>query len=918
MVRISKQQECQKYIFKIHSSRLRKERWNLTLPLEEARRNDEIISLASSQMLRWIAELNGVEDADERARAIKGEIKSLRKQSNTPQIKRQIRKLYKDLDELQFQPDYMSLVIDKEKDYWRACKGFSINGVRYKRLLGTNGGIKNSTIVFVSERLHDELDRRINNDRDTTKEFVTAKLEAYKALTCSASIPVSMPHGVCVVDDAETEFFEDIIYLSDEEDGEPIMRNADHELIKMDASDGFGLMLPSLAQRWSEELHLDYVMSGCNTRNSFEKGMVYTFDFLDFAENVAGQYIIHDAWGNKVDLRSIELVLTTSMVKLWDSYFSCDDYLEKSAKNGYTFAITKTCPKNLENERDCNYQYLNPFAWITDDDIDELIKPTLSEIRDVLSGDWRKSLLFLRGAGITADNVENAPDDFIKSIMIDQTMINDPYIQSTIYGLIKNRIDEAKVGVLKVHGNYSICSGDPYTLCQSMFGMEKTGLLKAGEIYNRYWVDSGSEDLLCFRSPMSSANNIKMVHPVHNDEIDYWYQHMTTCTIFNSWDTIAAALNGMDFDGDLVFLTDNEVLVRNFRPKRTLMCLQKKAIKKVPTEEDFITTNISGFGNEIGQITNWITSMFDIQSGYTEDSDEYKTLEYRIQAGQQYQQNSIDSIKGIVANPMPRSWHDRHSANKIEDESSRTLYRNIVAEKKPYYMQYIYPALRKEYRTYTKRADRNALREFQMTVDELIVLPEKTERQEEFLKHYYFHLPVGIGDCVTNRICRRFEQEFDGYIGKHNADTKFDYTIMKSGVEYSQSKFYQIKNLYDEYNKRLQSYAIKSEYERVDEYDALSDITIINNEFQRECAEICPDKFMLCDIVLDLCYKRSSTKRFAWNMCGKEIIENLLNKNNRTISFPTICSHGEIEYGGERFTIEQKVIEVNNDNIERD
>lgn len=348
------------------------------------------------------------------------------------------------------------------------------------------------------------------------------------------------------------------------------------------------------------------------------------------------------------------------------------------------------------------------------------------------------------------------------------------------------------------------------------------------------------------------------------------------------------------------------------------MCLQKKAVKVVPTEDDFIRTNISGFGNEIGQITNWITSMFDIQSSYQEDSEEHRILEYRIQAGQQYQQNSIDSIKGIVANPMPRSWHDRHSANKIDDEATRELYRNIVAEKKPYYMQYIYPALRKEYRTYTKRADRNALREFQMTVDELIALPERTERQEEFLKHYYFHLPVGIGDCVTNRICRRFEQEFDGYIGRHNAETKFDYTILKSGVEYSQSKFYQIKNLYEEYNKRLQSYAIKSEYERVDEYDALSDLSMINSEFQRECAEICPDRFELCDIVLDLCYKRSSTKRFAWNMCGSEIIENLLNKNNRTMSFPTICKDGDIYYGGERFTIEQKVIEVEDDSIERD
>ena len=150
---------------------------------------------------------DGITDADEMARDIKTKIKRLRKDKNSPQNKRAIRQLYKDLDALQFKPDYMCLIIDKEKDYYRACKGFSINGVKYKRLLGTNGGIKCSTIVFISERLEKEIKRRVENGRDPNKELVTAKLEAYKALTCSASTPVSTPNGILVVNDAETDFY---------------------------------------------------------------------------------------------------------------------------------------------------------------------------------------------------------------------------------------------------------------------------------------------------------------------------------------------------------------------------------------------------------------------------------------------------------------------------------------------------------------------------------------------------------------------------------------------------------------------------------------------------------------------------------------------------------------------------------------
>lgn len=139
--------------------------------------------------------------------------------------------------------------------------------------------------------------------------MVPAKLEAYKALTCSASIPVSMPHGILVVSDCETEFLSDIIYLNDEADGEPVMEERIQVPVQLNESDGYGLMLPSLAKRWSDELELDYLVSGVNTRFSWEKGMVFTFDFLDFAEKVAGSYMVKDAWGNDVDIRNVELTL---------------------------------------------------------------------------------------------------------------------------------------------------------------------------------------------------------------------------------------------------------------------------------------------------------------------------------------------------------------------------------------------------------------------------------------------------------------------------------------------------------------------------------------------------------------------------------------------------------------------------------
>ena len=53
----------------------------------------------------------------------------------------------------------------------------------------------------------------------------------------------------------------------------------------------------------------------------------------------------------------------------------------------------------------------------------------------------------------------------------------------------------------------------------------------------------------------------------------------------------------------------------------------------------------------------------------------------------------------------------------IEDPEKRRFYLSLVADKKPYFMRIIYPALMKQYNTYIKNTNKNAMREFQMTID---------------------------------------------------------------------------------------------------------------------------------------------------------------------------------------------------------
>lgn len=68
-----------------------------------------------------------------------------------------------------------------------------------------------------------------------------------------------------------------------------------------------------------------------------------------------------------------------------------------ASTTGYTFGIAKNCPKELENERALNYQFIQSYD-LSDDDIERLIKPTMDEIKDVLYADYAKTVLFLKGA----------------------------------------------------------------------------------------------------------------------------------------------------------------------------------------------------------------------------------------------------------------------------------------------------------------------------------------------------------------------------------------------------------------------------------------------------------------------------------------------------------------------------------------
>ncbi len=913
---IAKQQSCHKFIYKLPSKRLKQAKWNLTLPLQSAINNkDDIVALNDSQLLRWICELNGVTDLDSEVSKLKKEIESVKKQPASEENKNKIKALYKSLYSLQYQKNYFCMIMNSDKDYDRANKGFQINGYEYHRLLGTNGGIKKSTITYIDNTIYDEIVKRMDNGRDKTKPIIPAKLEAYQALICSGSIPVTMPK-ILIVTDCKVTFYEDVIKISDECDGEPLLTyEKDFEITYCD-SDGYGLMSPDYSRIINRDLYgaelEGKTISGVNIRYAWTKGMLFTFDFVEFAKRIHHEdYMVPDAWGTWRDVRDYDVILTTSMVKLWDSYKNLEHFIRCCNENHYQFSVAKAMPHALENVRNSNYQFLQTYDF-TDEELYELCKPTIDEIKAVLGGDWRKAIVFAKGMYLNEDNVESIDNDFIKALMIEKRLLNDPFVMKKLHAMIQKRISDAAKGSVKLNGNFSIVSGDLYALAQSIFGLPVTGLLKPGEVYHKYWVDKAVTEIAVFRAPMTCHNNIRRRRVVHNEETDFWYQYNQTGIILNSWDTTCDATNGSDKDGDMFFTTDNPIILKHTLNSATIECIQRTAEKIIPTEDDMVRANKLSFGDEIGITTNRITALIEKQAMFDPGSEEYRTLAYRIMCGQHYQQCAIDKAKGILAKPMPKYWYDKSACNKLPEDTDeqkhfKELCLRIAAEKKPYFMKYVYPDLMAEYNKYLKDTNSKCIREFKMSVSDLMQKPNKTVPEKEFMEYYQKFMPVGDNPCTINRIAWLFEDTFRSYLSKNTKAGEFHASILKSGVAYRRRDYQKIEKIKAEYDDSVKYYQQSANKQRLDKDEVSINRRILLQKFKAKCEEICPNEKELCDILIDLCYSSSKSKQFAWDICGKVMIENLLAKNDYTIHYPVrVEADGEFEFGGEQFMMRQK------------
>ena len=685
-----------------------------------------------------------------------------------------------------------------------------------------------------------------------------------------------------------------------------------------------------------QDLGLDYTPSGVVVRNSWIKGVLTSFDFrayVNYRDDMRGKKV-KDVWGKEWDINDVDIIMNRSMFKLSKHYKSMEHYLENCKENGYGFSITKFVHEHIDNERMLNYQYIQCLD-LSDEDIDALLKGDIDCINDITGNDYKKTILYGKGKDLTEKNVwfsKTTDDVHIKALMVNPYAINDEFVKDKIRRSISKRIDLLKTGKINAKGNYQIVIGEPIIQLESAFGLEPKGILKANEFYIEYWRNKGIEKVGAFRSPMSCKQNAKLMNVSYNEEAIQWYGGIENMVIFNAWDTTMSAMNGLDYDGDIVFTTSNPIINNGiFNDLPTIFCEGKSSSKMAnPKKEDFIKAIKDGFGNKVGSVTNFGSSCYDKISLFKKGSKEYEEIDYRIMCIQYLQQECIDSAKnGLPPRPIPSFWNNGkcEELNIWEDEEEGVLKnlsdeefefiefnKRILTDKKPYYFRYIYQESDRQYRSFIKEMEEKALKLFGKSLSEVMNEENKSNAEIEFMDKYNRLIPLSNNPCIINKIANKVENEFDK-TSKYNRRCKdFNYGIYQYGdVEEKASKrqIEAIKELYEEY-KIIN--AVKKNNLASNKDEGLNNTTLIIEQLSMEVREIIINEKVLVNTLIELAYAKSKiTPSFVWMLIGDLILDCMLSKTEGKISFPKRDENGDIDFGGEKFKM--KTIAIKGDEV---
>lgn len=920
--------QMQYLTLKFNSDRLKKFNYDIQISLEEAIDNKELIAVFENQLIDCILDIKDSHVEQKEMDKIKSEISKLNKMDSSEENSSKIKELHDKINALIYVPEYITIEMFNKGQYKHLYKkGVRINGIKYKRFNSSASQARVNTVLFIAETVFDELRKRTDNGRNLNVPISPAKLNAYRGLYGSSRHKVTTPN-FCVVKDFESpttfnvNFVTETAYTEDDEieEGKTITKD-------FNRFDGQGLISPRQAKKWADELRIDYIPSQFCIRGSFLKGMLTVFDIHEWIDEFNnGNYLIESIYKDDegspimVDLRDIDVIITESQLKLWDSWSSVEHYIKCCEENKLSWGVSLYAPKYDKTFFYQNYQFLQTLN-LDDNDVANITDKFVKWIKGVSSENVYYTMLFLVGLNVDEEKFNNFLNSksasWIKAFIVEPKLIKDKYIRNKIYNMLRKKIQNASLGQIIVNGNFQVIVSDPFAMMEAVCGKEVKGLLAEGEHYSNYWNVRNIKEVVASRSPLTYRSEHVLLNLIKNDDTEKWYKHCYSGIILNVHGNETDRFAGSDFDYDIIATTSDESVIKGvYRKELPVVYDAPKPSKIIPVEDDLYKADTFSFNSIIGGLTNKSTSGYALLASLPPESEEYKITLKRIKSITKAQSAQIDKtkigqeVKGIVP-----KWVNYQSPPKDKEETEKERYERelnnrILLDKHPYFFTHLYSNTKKKYKDHVKKYEILSLQRLGMTLDELKSIKRKNEDQLSFMDEFHRRSPVIDSDCVMNKICKRIESvDFEiKQLLKLDDELDIHKSFMNKDIIFNQDTYKRVKKEYSKFNSMIRSEMNITQSNIKTTYDdnIAQDISVVREKLKVELLKVCSNEKELMNYIIHMFYvdNKNSNKDVMWSLFGDEIVQNLMNEK-RSVYIPIQDDDGEIEYLNKKYTVKK-------------
>lgn len=570
----------------------------------------------------------------------------------------------------------------------------------------------------------------------------------------------------------------------------------------LNSFDGQGIMSPEWAKQVADHLGLDYMPSAFIIRAPWVKGLLANVPFREwFSERGISE--ITDIFGKTRKISEIDCILSKSQFKMHKIYKEkCDslginawDYhSEQMKKNHLLWGIARFNSKTDEPTKMLNYQFLQALT-LKNEDVDKLCEPTERFLESISSCDIEGIYenLVINGkkcfSDIDDDNCTCENDDtsykafFQRIIEANPKFLGDKYVRNLILKEIRSKFQGAKIGKILTKGNFQFCISDPVAqlewIAKNHCGakIDVNGRVPAGYVYSNYWLNTEKHinEIVLMRSPMIDRNEVakRKLVPVK----EHYFRYLTSGLVYPIYDLTPLQQGGCDFDGDIIFSTDNPIIRKGCMESETAKplyyTLQSTGLIGRISSINLIKADVRGLNSAVGKISNKACSLYAKLENYDRVSKEYKQIYQGIVVLGQIVGMEIDRIKTAVSPTLPIEWKTiqkiKYQCRSFEDLQGNAndesvgidRHNDIVPDIKPYFFRYCYDYVDKAISDLNRAFEKTCIRTYGFKMDELTRRCEiglADDNQMQFYKNYLKTFPAIDNDYIVNHICHHFEE----------------------------------------------------------------------------------------------------------------------------------------------------------------